>query len=132
MVWLCGLKVMAVLTFLLIIKLTVHQRTHKDCITVPGRCYYYEYCGFETDSLQRLKDHLEDTKAEHMEYLTVKVAEMEQSSNKAKQLVGIMFSMLMFFSALSLLQIFTNKITGAMSLGKIIECNVDRFSSHYS
>lgn len=68
----------------------MHQRTHSDCVTTAGKCYYHEYCGFETNDLRELKAHLENTKAEHMEYLTVKVAEMEQSSNKAKQLVRIL------------------------------------------
>ena len=68
-------------------QLTVHSRTHAQCVMTAGKCYYYEYCGFETKDVESLRHHLINTKAEHMEYLTVKVSEMEQHSNKAKQLV---------------------------------------------
>lgn len=68
-----------------------------------GRCYYHEYCGFASDNLDELRQHLKDSLADHLESLTVKIHEIEQASSKIQDFVSISFRYCSFIKAYLLL-----------------------------
>jgi len=63
----------------------IHRRTHPACVTEAGKCYYYDCCKFETNNSELLKAHLRDNMAEHMEYLTLKLSDVEKFSKRNEE-----------------------------------------------
>ncbi|KAF6039384.1 TRAF3 [Bugula neritina] len=61
-------------------------KTNPECLRTAGKCYYFEYCHFESDKLNELKAHLKSTTSKHLEALTVRVHELENVSTKSKDM----------------------------------------------
>ncbi|XP_067939728.1 TNF receptor-associated factor 3-like [Watersipora subatra] len=65
-------------------QLTVHQkiRVHVPCITAAGKCYFYDHCKFEADTVSKLKQHMVKDKDSHFEWLAIKLHSIEQTTTK--------------------------------------------------
>ncbi|XP_067938707.1 TNF receptor-associated factor 3-like [Watersipora subatra] len=63
-------------------QLITHQRIHVPCITAAGKCYFYDYCKFEADTVSKLKQHMEKGKASHFECLAIVLHSIEQTTTK--------------------------------------------------
>jgi len=71
------------------LQLIVHQKTNPECLRTAGKCYFFEYCHFESDNLNELKAHLKSKTSKHLEAIAVRVHELENVSTKSKDMVRI-------------------------------------------
>lgn len=54
----------------------VHQQTHEPCLAKAGRCYHYDYCRVNANTVEDLKRHLVDDRDEHLESLMFKLEQL--------------------------------------------------------
>ena len=66
----------------LLLQLRIHKKVSPTCASDSGRCHYYESCGFSANSVQDMRKHLQENVDVHLEYLTMKCADIETESRK--------------------------------------------------
>jgi len=65
----------------------IHQKTNPECLRTPGKCYFFEYCHFESDKLNELKAHMENNTQSHMEAITVQVDKLRSLCESVRNTV---------------------------------------------
>ena len=83
------LFILLVMLYILLFQLVTHQRIDPDCLTKPGKCFYFDYCGFESSTIEELQRHLKENSRTHLESLTLKIDGLDQLSTKATDTVII-------------------------------------------
>ncbi|KAF6019057.1 TRAF3 [Bugula neritina] len=71
---------------LFVLQLIVHQKTNPECLRTAGKCYFFEYCHFQSGDLNELKAHLKSKASKHLEALAVRAHELENVSTKSKDM----------------------------------------------
>jgi len=69
------------------LQLMIHQKSNPECLRTPGRCYYFEYCGFQSDNLNELKAHMENNTQSHIEAVTAKLSKMQSLCESVRNAV---------------------------------------------